>query len=724
MSKGSLTGFIAALAVLAMGMARAADSVSLIPQPQSIELTGGHFTADATAQIHLSESGSIAGKFLGRVVWDRTAFRLEVRHRSSADYLMWLSPGGVRPDGLDRAKAALAAAPDCPEAYGLVIAEDGLAAAANGPAGLLYAAATAAQLLSPEGGRPSWPYCEISDWPDLSLRAVHLDLKHHMEKPEYLSALVPRLASFKINGLMIELEDKFLYTRRSEVAAPVGLCADDLQALTDHCRSYNIELIPLVQGLAHASYILKHPEHAELREQADSFDDFCPLHDGTYEVLFDLYEEVVAATAGTEYFHLGGDEARGMGACPRCSEALRTNAMTRFQLYETWLKRASSHILELGRTPMVWDDMLIREAGDDLSVLPEELYYVRWSYSADAAARNERRLQQYADSGLRVIVAASTQTANPYVPVYMSEHFPNIEGWARSVARHGLRGMITTAWEDAGPHVELFWPGYAASAEAAWNSRSSLDMDYMEKFARVFHGDDTGKIAAAYALLGSRVREAYSLLTARSTYIIDQLTPLPPLVPAPEGARWRDAQQERIETSNRLFEELGSTARVLTDKIAGGRLRNVYALEVLLSANRMMLSRVSVFRALAAAELMIEEAHEAFIAGRKQIAAELLAGAACGIRDALAQAESALTSLEAVWTRTRYPQDMTIFETPERPYTHDYSNYRHLASRTRDLSFYVLAERGISAREMADELMRASQELPEADKWPFLPADR
>ncbi|MCD6405175.1 MAG: hypothetical protein J7M19_05075, partial [Planctomycetes bacterium] len=83
------------------------------------------------------------------------------------------------------------------------------------------------------------------------------------------------------------------------------------------------------------------------------------------------------------------------------------------------------------------------------------------------------------------------------------------------------------------------------------------------------------------------------------------------------------------------------------------------------------------------------------------------------------EGEAALTSLEAVWEKTRLPQDMSLFDTPETKYRHDFKNYTHLACRTKDLSYHLFVERRSGARELAAEIRKGSQELAKAKAWPW-----
>lgn len=691
-------------------------SHDLIPAPRSIKTARGGFTADVTTAINIRSSAPVAAEFLGDAVEELTSFSLEVVREKGRGPVLWLSKGGKPTTLLERASRELKRAGRSAEAYALVVSRGGLAAVAGGPAGLLYAAATAAGLLEKRKGRPFWPSCTIADSPDLSFRGVHLDLKHHMERLEYLEGLPARLAGFKINALVLELEDKFLYTRRPEIAAPVGLSSGDLTRLAALCRKYHIEFIPLIQGLGHASYILKHPKYAHLREKKGNFAEFCPQAKGTYDVLFDLYEEVAAATEGTKYFHIGGDEAWLVGSCPKCAGKMASAG--KVGLFLTWLDRCAEKIRSLGRTPMVWDDMLIKHAGDDYSTLPEDLFYVRWNYGPTAAEQCADQLRKYSQSGLKVIVAAAIQSGPPYVPSY-ARAFANIDGFAKAATRSGLAGILTTAWEDSGNHTETFWPGFAATGQAGWSSSVDIDFEFLLRFTRVFHRACDGRLAAAYRTLSSAATECFGLLTPRNPYECEEVYALPPLVPAAPGRKWRERHGAEISVATQLAASLREVRRILSEEILSGARSNSYAVEVLLAAARIMLGRVMLFFVLRDTELAVEEACDASNAGKKADASRLLRSAGLAIIRALDEGEAALSSLTAVWEKTRFPQDMAIFETPDGKYVHDFGNYTHLACKTRDLSYHLFVERRIGARELAAELLKGAEEIQGVKRWPW-----
>jgi hypothetical protein len=75
-----------------------------------------------------------------------------------------------------------------------------------------------------------------------------------------------------------------------------------MAALTKYARDRHIEITPLVQGFGHATFILKHEAYAGLRELPWNHWAFCPLNEGTYQVLFDLYRDAIKATPGSNIF--------------------------------------------------------------------------------------------------------------------------------------------------------------------------------------------------------------------------------------------------------------------------------------------------------------------------------------------------------------------------------------------------------------------------------------
>ena len=388
------------------------------------------------------------------------------------------------------------------EGYTMTIYSDSVEVASTGEAGLFYGCQSLEQLL--EDARDfnkQVPSCKITDYPVLSYRAVHFDLKHHLDHMNYYYESIDRLARYKINAVVLEFEDKLRYRRQPLVGAPQSISIDEMAALTRYARERHIEITPLVQGLGHATFILKHEEYAGLRELSWNKWAFCPLNEGTYQVLFDMYRDAIDATPGSKYLHIGGDEIGNIGLCPRCKPMADKEGMLSLSLY--WLKRVCEFAKENGRIPIFWDDMPLKQGGvyestwsDEvtstaaakaweegipkldslLADFPKNCVYMRWNYSMASQPGNILALDWYKSHGLMAMIATATNTEGGMLfqederdKGKASTGIVTLRSFIQLAAKKKIPGMLCTAWDDKSPHMENYWRGFIAAAEFSWN---------------------------------------------------------------------------------------------------------------------------------------------------------------------------------------------------------------------------------------------------------------
>ena len=92
-----------------------------------------------------------------------------------------------------------------PDAYVLRVTENAIRIDAASESGLFYGIQTFLQLPRPI------PCLEIRDYAAIPLRMIHWDLKGYQPKPEVLKEELRLLASYKINSILLEIEDKYDY---------------------------------------------------------------------------------------------------------------------------------------------------------------------------------------------------------------------------------------------------------------------------------------------------------------------------------------------------------------------------------------------------------------------------------------------------------------------------------------------------------------------------------
>lgn len=455
------------LLVWLSGQARELNNkFQILPKPQSVEVYSENgLNYSELSYISLAEGVEITA------LPDMLRILPQVSQKGKGVILQQTSLGG----------------PDSEEGYTLEVLRDKVVIRSKGAAGLYYGCQTLQQLM--EDSRDfhcSIPLMKITDYPAISYRAVHWDTKHHLDRMEYYYQEIDRLARYKVNAVIWEIEDKLRFTRRPEIAAPNAISKQEMEALCRYAKDHYVEISPLVQGLGHASFILKH--HWELRENPASDWEFCPSNPETYELQFDLYRDALEAMPYGKYLHIGGDEVSAIGIDERC----KATGKSPFELQMYWLKKVCDFAVENGRIPIFWDDMPLKY-GDvmkfsnvqseeevaqkwnsekldaSIDLFPKECVYMRWLYGDATLAGHRRILQWYRDSGLTVMGAtAASYGASPYLP-RNNTNADIIQGFSQLVAENHLAGILATAWDDGSPHLETVWRGYIAQGEYGWN---------------------------------------------------------------------------------------------------------------------------------------------------------------------------------------------------------------------------------------------------------------
>ena len=455
----------------------------ILPQPQNIVLLNGPGLEPGTLQ-HLILKGGLSHPVMGDLLSQLTMG--ESSNKATLTLILDKTINSVPSE----------------EGYVMNIYKDRVEVVSSGEAGLFYGCQTLEQLLEDarDFNKPV-PSCRITDYPVLSYRAVHFDLKHHLDHMNYYYKSIDRLARYKINAVVIEFEDKLRYRRQPLVGAPQAISINEMAALTRYARERHIEITPLVQGLGHATFILKHEEYLGLRELPWNKWAFCPLNEGTYQVLFDMYRDAIDATPGSKYLHIGGDEIGNIGLCPRCKPMADKEGILSLSLY--WLKRVCEFAKENGRIPIFWDDMPLKHGGvyestwsDEvtsaaaekawkegtpkldnlLTDFPKNCVYMRWNYSMARQPGNIMALDWYKSHGLKAMVATATNTEGGMF--FQEDERDNgmassgiitIRSFIQLAAEKNIPGMLCTAWDDKSPHMENYWRGFIAAAEYSWN---------------------------------------------------------------------------------------------------------------------------------------------------------------------------------------------------------------------------------------------------------------
>ena len=684
-----------------------AQTFQIVPQPQKTELLQGDGLTFGKL-VNLKKTGEFNRPVMGDILTRLT----ESDMSGSGTLILKLDNTGI--------------APESQEGYLLTISDGNVEIISKGEAGLFYGCQTLEQLL--EDARDFHtpvPACKITDSPSLSYRAVHFDVKHHLDHMNIYYESIDRLARYKINAVIFEFEDKLGYRRQPLVAAPQSISIDEMAALTRYARERHIEITPLVQGLGHATFILKHEHYAHLRELPYDRWAFCPMDEGTYDVLFDLYRDAIEATPGSRYIHIGGDEIGNIGFCPRCKPTADKEGKLSLNLY--WLNRVCEFAKENGRIPIFWDDMPLKEAGvyestykTDINFeqaakdwengepklerlltdFPKSCVYMRWNYSMARQPGNIFALDWYRNHGLKAMIATAVQSG-PAALFPFDERgtgvslrgIAAIRSFIQLAAEKDIDGMLCTAWDDRSPHMETYWRGLIASAEYSWSpdgrTLDEYDIAYLQREYGIFMPD----YANLYGMLreaavfwekafnreGGRMDMSNALLNLPGlahwlspkeqkmpgkTDFTDRLIELPDLQ---KPGSWSKKYEQRLSEAVLIIDQYQHTSKVL-DSLYNCSERNRYHWEVFSAINDFQITAPRLLLALQQCDV---DSKAQQLVGVKKVC------------NALTEFDKTWEDLQTVYGKTRfisYPSDYV----PDR--------YYHFASQREDLTWMIQVE--------------------------------
>lgn len=581
--------------------------------------------------------------------------------------------------------------PEQPEGYILEVSGKGITIRSRSDAGLFYGCQTLEQLL--EDSRQfdrKIPFLKITDYPDIAYRAIHLDTKHHLDRTAYYYRLLDKLARYKINAVIWELEDKLRFTRRPEVGAPNAISKQEMQSICRYAKERNINISPLVQGLGHAGFILKH--HWELRESEVSDWEFCPSNPPTYEVLFDLYRDAMEAMPDSKYLHIGGDEISAIGIDERC----KATGKSAFELQMEWLKKVCDFAVAQGKTPIFWDDMplkyanlwwlLHRNISDDevwknwntaeldkaIELFPKNCIYMRWHYEDPTILPHRMLLDWYHTKGLKVMGATAASTGEtPFMP-RNSSRVQYIRDFCSLVAKNQLNGILATAWDDGSPHLETVMRGFIALGEYSWNSQGYDIEEFKSAHAQREFGlsrrqvnflDELEKAAFFFdgALVQSGTRNPAWGVSKEFT-LID--------LPTGDTGVWADKYKLKLDSA-KIEEKRYEVIQKGICEAKEEALRNRYTLEVYEQTSQLFHYPIQMLLALEVYDIARDDKERS--------------EAKRHIKEVCDHFKVMRTNLENVYSQTRFMQN------PE-GYISDQNGHRHLAALTNNSDWWFLYE--------------------------------
>ena len=402
-----------------------------------------------------------------------------------------------------------------PDAYVLRVTENAIRIDAASESGLFYGIQTFLQLPRPI------PCLEIRDYAAIPLRMIHWDLKGYQPKPEVLKEELRLLASYKINSILLEIEDKYDYRCAPGVGVRGAYTFEEMREISRYAKSMNIMIVPKLQSLAHVDYLLKHARYAKLREDGHPFQ-YCASNPSAQKLWESMADELMECFAEhKEYFHIGADETDLLGRCEKCSKLGKGGS------YIHKVERCIDFLLSRGRTPVMWDDIL-RNLHGILSEqearacwkLGKKAILMYWAYGYGGVNNVFPFLHEYRSAGMRVWGASGFAGCDNWAGALppLEIRALNLDAWTKSAIENELECVVATGWTriasadcPAEPH-ESSWFTVLYAAQSMWSGKHIHYERFVLDLARNLYGTMLDEALAASVMNIARTPYSYDKL--------------------------------------------------------------------------------------------------------------------------------------------------------------------------------------------------------------------
>jgi len=230
------------------------------------------------------------------------------------------------------------------------------------------------------------------------------------------------------------------------------------------------------------------------------------------ELIFDMYQDMIDATPGVDYFLVSTDEIYYAGICGKCKDEY--NEKNRSQIWADYLNRVNQWMNQRGRRVLAWVEYPLLPK--DIPQLPDNVIDGIMNENKDLEwIINENK------TGIKQLSYNSMQGSEYLFPNYFSTTYRGRQIDGRLSDTYGavanlqsrgadLIGTFAAAWGDAGLHNETFWLGWATVTQYGWTKSTPKLHQSNADFMDIFYGIDSPDMVEAYILLeeGARYYEA------------------------------------------------------------------------------------------------------------------------------------------------------------------------------------------------------------------------
>ncbi|MDD2797373.1 MAG: beta-N-acetylhexosaminidase [Bacteroidales bacterium] len=356
-----------------------AQSVQIVPQPNSVVVLKGKFTLLKTTAITYSggESAKPIAQQLADLLNRSTGYVYTVKKEAVGNSIHF---------------QLIQSRSFSPEGYTLKVGVKGVKITAATPQGLFYGLQSLRQLfpaeIESENSNPvAWsiPYLNIEDSPRYTYRGMHLDVSRHFFDKKVVMKYIDMMSLYKYNTFHWHLTDDQgwriqikKYPKLTKISAFRTECngdtvggyytQDEVKEVVAYAKQRFVEVIPEIEMPGHAvSVLAAYPEFScsggpfTVPATWGIFHDvFCAGNDSVYQFMQNVMDEVTPLFP-SKYVHIGGDECKKTRweRCMKCQKRMKDeNLANEHQLQSYFINRMEKYLNKSGKQIIGWDEIL------------------------------------------------------------------------------------------------------------------------------------------------------------------------------------------------------------------------------------------------------------------------------------------------------------------------------------------------------------------------------
>lgn len=317
------------------------------------------------------------------------------------------------------------------------------------------------------------------------------------------------------NSLGLYVEHRFRFLSAQWAAGKEALGKEQVQMLR---RVFpGLQVIPFINLLGHMEGFLYSEQGREFRAEkfkgyqavanSPEFQDFAErLLDDTLDA-FD-----------SDWVHIGGDETAQLASHPADKAVADAHPHGKARVYGEHFGRLAQRVIDQGRTPCIWGDMLLEHEAASAYIPPQTVVF-DWQYKNGLADSSPKLLEQ----GFRVVGCPTLHVYNAaWLHVERSEQ--NIREVAQDSHSLNLEGQCLTTWEfGMMSALDTIFPAVQSAADIMRDpteAHSLLDhYGTSRKWAEMM-GVELERLGGIFAFSGIRSSLKTRLLMMRNPFLL------------------------------------------------------------------------------------------------------------------------------------------------------------------------------------------------------------